>query len=164
MPQRLLSREDRYLVCDFCGSCEELDEPDAGELLLSLEPEVAPLPAVPLDEGVALDEDEAPPPDWLFSSELEDELEDGEELDGVDDIEPEAEPELDGEDGVVAPLEDDEPDGELDGLVLEDEPVADLPPPPLSHAASRLAPNAMETAIARVDNLMGPPWLGLLWG
>jgi hypothetical protein len=147
------------LVCesDFCWSCEAPD--DAGELLLSLEPEVAPLPAVPLDEGVELDEEDEPPPDWLFSS-LEDELEDG-ELDGVDDIEPEAEPELDGEDGVVAPLEDDEPDGELDGLVLEDEPVADLPPPPLSHAASRLAPNAMETAIARVDNLMGPPWLGL---
>ncbi len=112
---------------------------------------------MPLEEGVALDEDDAPPPDWLFSSVLED----GEELDGVDDIEPEAEPELDGEDGVVAPLEDDAPDGELDGLVEDEEPVADLPPPPLSHAASRLAPNAMETAIARVDNLMGPPWLGL---
>jgi hypothetical protein len=153
MPQRLLYARPVYLVCvsDFCWSGEE--------------PELAPLPAVPLDEGVALDEDDAPPLDWLFSSELEDGLEEGdEEPDGEDDIEPEAEPELDGEDGVVAPLEDDEPDGELDGLVLEDEPVADLPPPPLSHAASRLAPNAMETAIARVDNLMGPPWLGLLWG
>lgn len=137
------------MVCesDFCWSCEE--------------PDVAPLPAVPLDDGVALDEDDAPPPDWLFSSELEDELEDGEELDGVDDIEPDAEPELDGEDGVVAPLDEDEPDGVLGLVVEDDEPVADLPPP-LSHAASRLAPNAMETAIAKVDNLMGPPWLGLL--
>ncbi len=150
---------------DFGCSCvEELDELLDGELL-SLEPEVAPLPAVPLVllEELGLD-DEAPPLDGLFWSVLDDELDDGELLEGEEpDVlaEPDAEPE--GDDGVVAPLEDDEPDGELDGLVL-DEPVADLPPPPLSQAASRLAPNARETAIASVDNLMGPPWLGLPGG
>lgn len=136
------------MVSDFCGSW--LDEP-----------EVAPLPAAPLlgDElGV---DDEAPPPDWLFSwSELvEDEL-DGDELDGVDGDAPmleldEDEPE--GEvDGVeVAPLED-EPEGEEDGLVVdEDDPVAPpWLPPPLSQAVSRVAPSAMETAIASVESLI----------
>lgn len=102
----------------------------------------------------------------MSCSELdEDELEDGVLLEGEEPMlaEPDAEP--DGVDGVVAPLEDEEPDGELDGLVvLDDEPVADLPPPPLSQAVSRLAPSARETATARVDTLMRPPWLGCLDG
>lgn len=142
------------VVSDFCWS-DEL--------------ELAPLPAVPLG---LLDEDElglddAPPLDGLFSwSELvEDELEDGLLLEGEEPMlaEPDAEP--DGLDGVVAPLDDEEPDGLLDGLVvLDDEPVADLPLLPLSHAVSRLAPNARETAIASVDNLMRPPWLGYFGG
>lgn len=66
---------------------------------------------------------------------------------------------------VVAPADDelDGEDGEVDdGLELVDDPVALLllPPPPRSHAVSRLAPSAMERAIARVDSLMWPPWLG----
>lgn len=133
-------------------------------MLLSLEPEVAPLPAVPLVllEELGVD-DEAPPPDWLFWSELvADEL-DGEELEGeAPMLEDEDEPDgVDGVDGVVAPLEDDE-DGEVDdGEVDElDEPVAALSLPARSHAVSRLAPSARETAIASVDTLMRPPWLG----
>ena len=152
------------VVSDFCWSCvAELLE---GELE-PFEPEVEPLPAEPLvllDEELLGREDDAPPLDGLFWSEVDDELDEGELLEGEEPevlAEPEAEPE--GEDGVVAPLEDEEPDGEvLDGLALE--PVADLLPPPLSQAVSRLAPNARETAIANVDNLMGPPWLGLLGG
>lgn len=113
-----------------------------------------------LDEEL-LGLDEAPPLEGLLSwSELEDELDEGVLLEGEDSVleEPDAEP--DGLDGVVAPLEDEEPDGLLDGVVLDEEPVADLPLLPLSHAVSRLAPNARETAIASVDNLMRPPWLG----
>ena len=109
----------------------------------------------------------APPPDWLLSwSELdEDELEDGVLLEGEEPMlaEPDAEPE--GLDGVVAPLEDDEPDGELDGVVvLDEEPVAARSLPARSHAVSRLAPSARETATARVDTLMRPPWLGYFGG
>jgi hypothetical protein len=120
------------------------------------EPEVALLP----DElGV---DDEAPPPDWLFSwSEVvEDELDDGDELDGVDGDAPmleldddEPEGEVDGVE--VAPLED-EPEGEVDGLVVvdEDDPVAPPLSPARSHAVSRVAPSAMETAIASVESLI----------
>ena len=107
-------------------------------------------------------DDEAPPPDWLFWSELvEDEL-DGAEVDGeapmLDELD-EPEGEVDGVE--VAPLED-EPDGEVDGLVVdEDEPVAPPWLPPLSQAASMVAPSAMETAIASFDSLIvWPPWLG----
>ena len=126
--------------------------------------EVEPLPAVPLglveDEELGLDE-EAPPPDWLFWSELvADEL-DGEELEGEEPMVAELEDEPDGEDGVeVAPLEDEEPDGEDDGLVVVDEPVAARSLPARSQAVSRVAPSAMETATAMVDSLMWPPWLG----
>ncbi len=64
-----------------------------------------------------------------------------------------AEDELDGADGE---------DGEVDdGLVLlVEDPVALLPSPPRSQAVSKVAPSAMETAIAMVDSLMWPPWLG----
>ena len=135
------------MVSDFGCSVDEL--------------EVDPLPAVPLAAPELGLDDEAPPPDGLFWSELEDGL-DGEELDGEapmleDDEEP------DGEDGVeVAPLEDEEPEGEEDGLVVEDDdPVAARSFPARSQAVSRLAPSAMETAIARVDSLIvWPPWLG----
>ena len=63
-------------------------------------------------------------------------------------VEP-ADDELDGEDGEVD-----------DGLVLLEDPVALLPAPPRSQAVSRVAPSAMATAIAIVDSLMWPPWLG----
>jgi hypothetical protein len=156
------------LVCvsDFFSSFVALDELllDGEELLVSLEPEVEPLPAEPfvlLEALLGLDE--APPPDGLFWSVLDDELDEGEELGGVALEELEA-PE--GDDGVVAPLDEDELDGGVDGVVVleDDEPVAALSLPARSHAVSRLAPSATETAMARVDNLMGPPWLGLLVG
>ena len=141
------------MVSDFCWSC---DDELGVELLLSLlEPEVAPLPAAPLlvDElGV---EDEAPPPDWLFSSELDEDGVEGEELDGeapMLELDEEPDGEVEGVD--VAPL-DDEPEGEDDGLVVvdEDDPVA---PPwlPRSQAVRSVAPSAMETAIAMVDSLI----------
>lgn len=111
---------------------------------------VEPLAAVPLLEDELGVDDEAPPPDGLFWSGLvADELEGDELMLAEPDEEPEGEV-----DGVeVAPLED-EPEGEEDGLVVdEDDPVA---PPwlPRSHAVSREAPSAMETAIARVDSLI----------
>ncbi len=132
------------MVSDFCWSW--LDEPL-----------VAPLPAVPLglvDEELGVD-DEAPPLDGLLLwSELDEDGVDGEELDGEEpmlELDEEPDGEVEGVD--VAPLED-EPEGEDDGLVVdEDDPVA---PPwlPRSHAVRRVAPSAMETAIARVDNLI----------
>jgi hypothetical protein len=120
-----------------------------------LEDDEEPLPAEPpvvapeleLELGLV---DDAPPLDWsFFSIELdEDELE-GAVLDGLDGVllEP-AEDELDGVDGVVD-----------DGLVLLEDPLL-LPPPPRSQAVSIVAPSAMEIAIAMVDSLMWPPWLG----
>jgi hypothetical protein len=125
----------------------------ADELELSPdgEDEEAPLPAEPLgleELGVEL-EDEAPPlAESFFCASIEPE---DDELDGLL---------LDGLDGVLVAPDEDEPDGDVDGLVVDDEPVAALLPPPLSHAVSRLAPSAMETATASVDNLMWPPWLG----
>jgi hypothetical protein len=133
---------------------------------VSLEPEVAPLPAAPgLPEELGLDEEEdAPPLDGLFWSELVEELDEG-ELDGEEPMVAEPELELDGLDGVlVAPLEDEEPEGELDGLVVLDEPVAARSFPARSQAVSIVAPSAMETAIARVDSLMWPPWFWGTWG
>lgn len=138
---------------DFCWSCEAPDElelsPPEGEDV------VAPLPAEPLllEELLLLGlVDEAPPLASFFcvSDEVEDEELDGAEL-GVDGVlvEPEAEPEA-------------EPDGVLDGLVVVEEPVAARSLPARSHAVSRLAPSAMETAIAMVESLMWPPWLGYL--
>jgi len=100
---------------------------------------------MPLEElGVALEDDEAPPPAWsFFSMELEDEELEGDGVDGV----------------LVAPDEDE--DGEVDGVVVLDEaPVAARSLPARSHAVSRLAPSAMETAIAMVESFMWPPWLG----
>jgi hypothetical protein len=65
-------------------------------------------------------------------------------------------------DGVeVAPLED-EPEGEEDGLVVdEDAPVAPPWLPPLSQAVSRVAPSAMETAIASFDSVIVASVVGI---
>lgn len=149
------------VVSDFWSWLVELEAPPEVEPLSLLEPEVAPLPAVPLAEPLELGvDDEAPPPDWLFWSELvEDEL-DGEELDGVEPMLEDDEDEPEGEvDGVeVAPLED-VPDGvDDDGLVAEE--PAPLWLPPRSQAVRSEAPSARETAIANLDTFMGPPWLG----
>lgn len=119
--------------------------------------ELAPPAEEPDDEGLEV----APPPAWsFFSIELDEELE-GDEGDVLEDEELEGEV-LEGLDGVVAPA-DDAPDGELDeGLVLElgvdDEPLPLLPF--LSHAVSRVAPSAMETATAMVESLIWPPGWG----
>jgi hypothetical protein len=67
--------------------------------------------------------------------------------------EPEAEPEA-------------EPDGAVDGDVVdpldEDEPGARAPVfgASRSQAVSRLAPSARDTAVAIMESLMRPPWLG----
>ena len=109
-----------------------------------------PAPAEPLGlvelDGALLDEDEDEPPlAWSFllmSTEVDEELEPGAVLGEV----------------VVPPAdEDEEPDGEVvepEGAV-EDERSA-----PRSHAAISDAPSARETATARVESLMWPPWLG----
>ena len=113
-----------------------------------------PLAALPLgvDDGL-LDELEldAPPEAGELGVALDDEL----ELLSVDDEpnEPEAEPDV-------------EPEGVDDGeeVAPEDEvELGDLAPgaePSRSQAVSRLAPSAMDTAAARIESLMWPPWLG----
>lgn len=135
------------LAADEDGDEElELD----GELL-------EPLAALPLgvDDGL-LDELELDaPPEAGELGEAPDELE--LELLSVDDepIEPEAEP-------------DAEPEGDDDGEVVEPEDDVELgdfapvlPAPPLrSQPVRRLAPSARETAAARIESLMWPPWLG----
>jgi hypothetical protein len=112
-----------------------------------------PAPAEPLGlvelDGALLDEDEDEPPlAWSFllmSTEVDEELEPGAVLGEV----------------VVPPAdEDEEPDGEVvepEGAV-EDE--LDERSAPRSHAAISDAPSARETATARVESLMWPPWLG----
>jgi hypothetical protein len=117
-----------------------------------------PAPAVPLGlelelDGLEDDDDDEPPLalSFLFRSiEVEDELEpDGDVLGAA-----------------VVPLadEDDEPEGALLGDVVAPEgEVADEleeRSAPRSHAVISVAPSAIETATARVDILMGPPWLG----
>jgi 5-methyltetrahydropteroyltriglutamate--homocysteine methyltransferase len=79
-----------------------------------------------------------------------------EDAGGVTETEPEAEP----DDGAV----EDEPDGGVVEPADEDdeEPGALAPVllASLSQAVSRLAPSARDTAVARMESLMKPPWLG----
>jgi hypothetical protein len=154
------------------GWAEE-DELLDGEDESELEPDVLPAPAEPLGEVELDDEDgvllEEPPLALSFfcrSTEVDEELEpegvaleDG-ELDDGELVVPEAELEelgaVLGEE--VAP----EPDGEVVDED-EDEPAGAREAPPLSALLQPLitaAPNARETARARVENFMGPPWLG----
>ena len=125
---------------------------------------VEPAPAEPLmleepEDGAVVDEDEEPPLALSFfwmSIEVDEELE-PEGAAGAA-VVPEAELEDEGALGeVVAP----EPEGEV---VVDDEELApagardgvsDLLQPAIS-----APPNARETARARVENFMGPPWLG----
>ena len=112
-----------------------------------------PLAALPLGVDGLLDELEldAPPDAGVLGEALDEEL----ELLSVDEepSEPEAEP-------------DAEPEGADDGEVVEPEDeleLGDFAPgaePSRSQAVSRLAPSAMETAAARIESLMWPPWLG----
>lgn len=145
MPYLLVLDESDFDVSDDPDGVEDDGLEDDEEPLPAEPPVVAP--ELELELGLV---DDAPPLDWsFFSIELdEDELE-GAVPDGLDGVllEP-AEDELDGVDGVVD-----------DGLVLLEDPLL-LPPPPRSQAVSIVAPSAMEIAIAMVDSLMWPPWLG----
>ena len=144
---------------DGCDDEDELGD----EELLSL---VEPAPAEPLGEDeLELDGelDEAPPLALSFfcaSLELED------ELDGVlaeplgELVVPEAE--LEDEPGVVALGEVVEPEPEGVVELEEDAPLGALDPAlsDLPQPASTAPPNARETARARVENFIWPPWLG----
>ncbi len=126
---------------------EELEEPEP----LADGEELEPLPLV------------EPLPALSFVLSLLDELE--LEL-GLLGVAEELELEPDGELGVVTEPEALELDGEDDGVVVlplpevADEP--DLPAvPPLSPQPAIIAPpNARETATAKVETFMWPPWLG----
>lgn len=142
-----------------------VDEDDEDGVLLAPAPAAPPL--VPELDGEELDDDDAPPLAGLLVVSLElDELEPeglalGVLLEPDEDALPEGE--VLGE--VVAPPladEDEEPDGEVvepEGAV--DEELEDLSAP-RSHAVISEAPSARETATARVESLMRPPWLGYL--
>ena len=124
--------------------------PDAGALL-------EPLAALPLllggvPEALELDE---PPEAGVVGEALDEELELLSEDEGAV-TEPEADPEA--EPGAV----EDEPDGEVVEPADEDEPGALAPVllASLSQAVSKLAPSARDTAVARMESLMRPPWLG----
>ena len=135
------------LVSDELGVLP-LEDEDDGVL-------VEPLAAEPLGvelelDGVLLDEDEDEPPlalSFLFRS---------------IDVDEELEPEGAVLGAAVVPLadEDVEPDGAVvapDGEVVEDELERSAA---RSHAVISVAPSASETATARVETLMWPPWLG----
>ena len=124
-----------------------------------------PAPAAPPElDGEELDDD-APPLAGLLvvSLELDEELEPegaalGELLDPDEDALPEGDVL-----GVVAPplADEEEPEGEVvapEGDVVDEE-LDDLSAP-RSHAVISEAPSARETATARVESLMWPPWLG----
>jgi len=66
--------------------------------------------------------------------------------------EPEVELEPDGVLGVVVEPAEDEDEG---GVVLET-----VRSPSRSQPVSKPAPSARDTAVARIESLMGPPWLG----
>jgi hypothetical protein len=123
------------------GAALEPPEAEPDFEVSELEPELPPL-TDELDEPGLDGVDEALPEGGVA-------LLDEEELGAVDDAPPEAEPDvepgaLDGDDGVVALLELDEPGAEDDLLALS-----------RSHAAR---PKARATATARVESFMGPPW------
>jgi hypothetical protein len=98
--------------------------------------------------SLAAPEVEPLPDDWSVDEpELEDDGEDGAGVAGVDGVVLLLGLELEGEDGE---------DGDMppDALPL---PEVLPPPAPRSQAAIRLAPNARETATAKVESFMLPP-------
>ncbi|HUQ76776.1 MAG TPA: hypothetical protein VM183_18805 [Burkholderiales bacterium] len=151
VPELELAPEDGWLELleDGVELLEELES--LGCVLLEPAPAAPPVvPAEPELEGAALDEDDAPPlalSFLLMSIDVDEELEpEGAALGDVVDEE------LD-EGAVLEPAPD--------GLVVLDE--LDAPAGLLSarsQPASTAAPNAMETATAKVENFMWPPWLG----
>jgi hypothetical protein len=128
---------------------------------------VEPAPAAPplvLELGEELDD--APPLAGLLVVSLElEELEpgdDGEELLG-ELVEPEDDALPEGEllgDEVVPLDEDEEPEGEVVAPEGEVDEELEERSAPRSHAVISDAPSARETATARVESLMWPPWLG----
>jgi hypothetical protein len=127
---------------------------------------VEPAPALPPElDGEELDDEDAPPLAGLLVVSLELEL----ELDGDEALGELPAPEEDEELGelgeVVAPPadEDDEPEGD----VVEPEGEVLLLLAPLGRSPLRLqpvttaVPSARVTARARVESLMGPPWVKL---
>ena len=154
------------------ASVDELEEPledgadedDEDGVLLAPAPAAPPL--VP-ELGAELDDDDAPPLAGLLVVSLElDELEpEGLALGELLEPDEDALPEGDVLGEVVAPPladEDDEPEGgvvEPEGAVDEELEERSAP---RSHAVISEAPSARETATARVESLMWPPWLGYL--
>jgi hypothetical protein len=140
-------------VPDAAGAVGELadDEDEAGALL-------EPLAALPLGCAGALDEDELlePPDAGALGVALDDELELLSLLLVSTDAEPETELEPDGAvaapDGVEVEPAEDEDEG---GVVRET-----VRSPSRSQPVSKPAPSARDTATARVESFMGPPWLG----
>jgi hypothetical protein len=136
------------------------EDGDVGEALLDeLDGALEPLAALPLGAvGAALElELDEPPEAGAAGAALDEELELlSVDAGGVTETEPEAEPEL----GAV----EDEPDGGVVEPADEDdeEPGALAPVfgASRSQAVSKLAPSARETAVARMESLMRPPWLG----
>jgi hypothetical protein len=114
-----------------------------------------------LEEPVLLGLEVEPPLEVLFCVSLE--LEELAGLDGVLLIEPDADEE-DGLDGVLVEPDADVDDG-LDGEVLLEGALLaprDALLPLRSQPVTSAVPRARDTARARVENLMGPPWLGYM--
>ena len=139
--------EDGALLLDEPAPEGELPEaaPDGGVL--------EPLAALPplLAGGVpeALELEDEPPAAGAAGEALDDEDEPGV-------TEPEAEPEAEPEGAV-----EEEPDGGVVAPEDEDEPdLAPVLPASRSQAVSKLAPSARDTAVAIMESLMRPPWLG----
>jgi hypothetical protein len=126
-----------------CAEVELEAPPDDGCDVLEPAPAAPPLVEPELD-GAALEDDEAPPLALSFfwmSTEVDEELE----------------PELDGAGLGVAELP--APDGEV-VLAELDAPAGARLLSARSQPVRTAAPNAMETASARVESFMWPPWLG----
>jgi hypothetical protein len=121
----------------------ELELPDDE----SLEPELEPLE--PLLDGL-----------FVVSLELDEELGLDGEADGEVLDEPDADEGLEGE--VLEPDDEDGLDGEvlLEGALVAPRDELLPPLPLLSQPVTSAVPSARETAMASVDNLMWPPWLG----
>ena len=155
-----------------CAALELDAPPDEGCELVEEPAPAAPPLVEPELEGAALDEDEAPPLASFLGASLEldeDAAPEGELLGEV--VEPDEDAAPDGELGVVAlpeTDEDEEPAGapvepEPEGAVVlddEDAPAGARLLSARSQPARTAAPNAMETARARVESFMWPPWLG----
>jgi hypothetical protein len=112
---------------------------------------VPPLAALPLGDVGALELELDEPPDAPEAGALGEALDEELELLSLD-MEPDTEPDGDaGEAGeVVEPADEEDPGARAPVLFVASR----------SQAVSRLAPIAIDTAAARIESLMWPPWLG----